>query len=105
VDTLLAGGHDVAAVDDLSTGHRRFLEAAEQSPRFDLVQLDLLEPGDRLLEVVDGADVVMHLAANADVRFGWDDPMRDAEQNFRATHAVLEAVRRTGVARLFFTST
>ena len=44
-----------------------------------------------------GADIVFHLAANADVRFGTDHPRRDLEQNTIATFNVLEAMRANGV--------
>ena len=47
-----------------------------------------------------GADAVIHLAANADVRFGWDAPRRDLEQNVLATHNVLEAMRAPACRRL-----
>lgn len=44
-----------------------------------------------------GCDFVFHLAANADVRFGLDDPRKDLEQNTIATWNVLEAMRTHGV--------
>jgi UDP-glucose 4-epimerase len=52
-----------------------------------------------------GADVVFHLAANADVRYGTEDPRRDLEQNTIATFNVLEAMRTNGVKRIAFSST
>jgi len=104
-DGLLAAGHDVVAVDNLSTGRESFLAGARQSPAFELVLLDLFTERDRLAEVVAGTDAVIHLAANADVRFGWQRPQRDLEQNVMVTCNVLEAMRATGVGRLLFSST
>ena len=52
-----------------------------------------------------GCDVVFHLAANADVRFGTDHPKRDLEQNTIATYHVLEAMRANGIRRIAFSST
>ena len=52
-----------------------------------------------------GADVVFHLAANADVRFGTEHPRRDLEQNTIATFNVLEAMRANGIKRIAFSST
>src|SRR5207344_2125057 len=52
-----------------------------------------------------GADVVYHMAANADVRFGLEHPRRDLEQNTIATFNVLEAMRANGVRRIAFSST
>ena len=104
VDRLLTLGHRVTGVDDLSTGQVEFLDEARAQPAFRLVRADLLNlPA--LREAVEGHDLVVHLAANADVRYGTDHPRRDLEQNTIATHNVLEAMRATGVRRLAFAST
>jgi UDP-glucose 4-epimerase len=52
-----------------------------------------------------GSEVIFHLAANADVRFGTDHPRRDLEQNTIATWNVLEAMRAQGARRIAFSST
>ena len=104
VDRLLDDGHDVTGFDNFSTGQAKFLERAQAAGRFRLVRGDLL--GDAgLAEAVAGAELVIHLAANADVRFGTDHPSRDLEQNVVATHNVLEAMRLGGVRRIAFSST
>ena len=106
VDRLLASGHRVTAYDNLSTGRKRFLHDALASPAFQLVYGDLLD-----VDALNGAmraseaELVFHLAANADVRFGTDHPRRDLEQNTMATFNVLEAMRATGVRRIAFSST
>lgn len=104
VDRLLDLGHDVTAFDNLSTGQPSFLDDARQSPRFRFVEGDTLEPGP-LAAAMAGSDVVVHLAANADVRFGTEHPRKDLEQNTIATFNVLEAMRATGVRRIAFSST
>jgi UDP-glucose 4-epimerase len=104
VDRLLAAGHTVTAYDNFSTGQLRFLEAAVQHPAFRLVEGDLMDLP-RLTEAVAGHDVVFHLAANADVRFGTQHPRKDLEQNTIATFNVLEAMRTNGVRRVAFSST
>ena len=104
VDRLLAGGHEVVAFDNLSTGQESFLEGARRHAGFTLVTGDLLDR-DSLTASMRGADVVFHLAANADVRFGTEDPRRDLEQNTIATFNVLEAMRANGVERIAFSST
>ena len=104
VDRLLAAGHTVTAYDNFSTGQLRFLDAAEQHPAFRLVEGDLMDLP-RLTEAVAGHDVVFHLAANADVRFGTQHPRKDLEQNTIATFNVLEAMRANGVRRVAFSST
>ena len=59
---------------------------------FTLVRGDTLDPA-ALTRAMRGADVVFHLAANADVRFGTEHPRKDLEQNTIATFNVLEAMR------------
>ena len=103
-DRLLRDGHEVTGYDNFSTGQEGFLQDALRSDRFRLHRRDLLEPG-ALAEAMAGADLVMHLAANADVRFGTQHPTKDLEQNTIATSHVLEAMRATGVKRIAFAST
>ncbi len=50
-------------------------------------------------------ELICHLAANADVRFGTQHPRRDLEQNTIATFNVLEAMRSCGARRIAFSST
>src|SRR5688572_26172554 len=104
VDRLLADGHEVTAYDNLSTGQRPFLAEAAGRPRFRLVEADVLD-APRLQAAMEGHDLVFHLAANADVRFGLEHPRRDVEQNTLATFNVLEAMRATGARRIAFSST
>jgi UDP-glucose 4-epimerase len=104
VDRLLDDGHTVVAFDNFSTGHEGFLKRASARPGFTLVRADTLQSR-ALADAMAGADVVFHLAANADVRFGTNDPRRDLEQNTIATFNVLEAMRETGVRRIAFSST
>src|SRR4051812_43853261 len=95
VDRLLSARDDVVAYDNFSTGVRSFLSVALTNPRFCLVEGDLLDTH-RLAESLRDIDVVFHLAANADVRFGTEHPRKDLEQNTIATFNVLEAMRANG---------
>lgn len=104
VDRLLQDGHEVTGYDNLVTGQREFLATAWASPAFNLVEGDLLDL-DGLARALDAVDIVFHLAANADVRFGTRHPRKDLEQNTIATWNVLEAMRQRGVARIVFAST
>jgi UDP-glucose 4-epimerase len=104
VDALLERGHSVTVYDNFSTGHKAFLERAHAALGFEMVEADLLD-SESLCAAIAGHDVVFHLAANADVRFGTRHPRRDLEQNTIVTHNVLEAVRLTGIKRLLFAST
>jgi UDP-glucose 4-epimerase len=103
-DRLLSLGHRVTGYDNFSTGRETFLQDALPHPAFELVRADLLF-FDTLRQALEGHDLVIHLAANADVRFGADHPRRDLEQNTLATWNVLEAMRLAGVRRIAFSST
>jgi UDP-glucose 4-epimerase len=104
VDRLLQRGDEVVAYDNLSTGMDEFLADARKSPRFTFIKADVLEEA-ALKRATEGVDVVFHLAANADVRFGTQHPRKDLEQNTIATYNVLEAMRANGVKKIAFSST
>ena len=103
-DRLLADGHTVVGYDNFSTGREEFLENARHSAGFEFHRGDLLDQP-ALEHAMAGADLVIHLAANADVRFGTEHPTKDLEQNTIATSNVLEAMRATGTRRIAFSST
>ena len=102
-DRLLAEGVGVVAYDSFATGQRRFVEGIEADARGEVIEGDVLDAA-ALREAMAGCDTVFHMAANADVRFGLDDPSRDFEQNTVGTFTVLEAMRATGVRRIVFAS-
>lgn len=103
-DALLAVGHSVTIFDNLSTGRREFIDDALCDDRCTMIEADLLDEA-TLRQAMAGHDAVVHLAANADVRFGWNHPRRDHEQNVVATMNVLEAMRFHGIRRILFSST
>ncbi|MSV27880.1 MAG: NAD-dependent epimerase/dehydratase family protein [Bryobacterales bacterium] len=104
VDAFLADGHEVTGYDNFVTGRLEFLESARRSERFTLIEADL-EDRAKLNAAVEGRDLIIHLAANADVRFGTLHPRKDLEQNTICTWNVLEAMRLAGVNRIAFSST
>jgi UDP-glucose 4-epimerase len=104
VDRLLAGGHQVTGIDNFSTGQSEFIESALANPNFKFFEIDLLSL-DALTIAFKGGEVVFHLSANADVRFGTEHPRRDLEQNTIATYNVLEAMRANGIKKIAFSST
>ena len=104
VDRLLAANHSVVAYDNFSTGQDAFLEIARSHPQFTIIRGDTLDlPA--LVEAMAGSEMVFHLAANADVRFGLEHPRKDLDQKTIATFNVLEAMRATGAQRIVFAST
>jgi UDP-glucose 4-epimerase len=104
VDRLLADGVEVVGWDNMSTGQERFVAEASRSRAFTLVRGDNLDLP-LLTRSMAGCDIVFHLAANADVRFGTEHPRRDLEQNTIATQNVLEAMRAGGIKTIAFSST
>ncbi len=104
VDKLLNDGNDVVAYDNFSTGKEEFLEKHKEDIDFKLVRGDLLD-FDHLCNAMRGADIVFHIAANADVRGGTQNTRIDLEQNTIATWNVLESMRRNNVKKIVFTST
>jgi len=104
VDRLLADGHQVMGIDNFSTGQRRFLEGALAYSNFRLFEIDLLDL-DALKQAFVGGETVFHFSANADVRFGTENPRRDLEQNTIATYNVLESMRANGIKKIAFSST
>jgi UDP-glucose 4-epimerase len=104
VDRLLVSGVRVAGYDNFSTGTTVFLAEANKRAGFSLVTGDVLDTGE-LGRAMAGADVVFHLSANADVRFGLEHPRKDLEQNTIGTFNVLEAMRANGIRDIVFSST
>ena len=104
VDRYLQLGHDVVGYDNFSTGREVFLHEALGNPHFRLVRADLLDL-ETLRAAMQGAQTVLHLAANADVRFGAEHPRRDLEQNTIATWNVVECARLNQVETVGFSST
>jgi len=104
VDRLLDDGEMVVGYDNFSTGMPEFIESANRHGNFTFVQGDLLDTRS-LTEAMRGSRRVVHLAANADVRFGLAHPRKDLEQNTIATFNVLEAMRANNVGEIAFSST
>jgi len=103
-DRILAEGNAVVAWDNFSTGQEQFLTRARSQGKFQLIRGDNLDIR-TLTRAMAGCDAVFHLGANADVRFGLEDPRKDLEQNTLATFNVLEAMRANGIRTILFSST
>jgi UDP-glucose 4-epimerase len=106
VDRLLAEGHAVDVVDDLSTGSMANLGAArsDHAHEFTFHQLDVRSPDVVELIVRRQPDVVYHLAAQADVRVSVARPVHDAEINVLGSLQVLEGARASGARKVVFAS-
>lgn len=97
---LLAAGHEVVVLDDLSRGHR-----AAIPPESRHIQADLLDAAAVREAVGEGFDGVLHFAALALVPESVTHPERYHRVNFIGTLNLLDAMREAGVGRLVFSST
>ena len=101
VDGLLAAGHDLRALDNFSTGHRRNL--AHLADDVDIVEGDL-RSYERVSWAVRGCDAVFHQGAMPSVPRSVQDPLTSSEINIGGTLNVLLAARDAGVRRVVFAS-
>jgi UDP-glucose 4-epimerase len=102
VDRLAPRG-PVTIFDNLSVGQRAFVADPLATGRATLVQADALDL-EALERAMAGHDLVVHLAANPEARWGLERTRLDLEQGTIATYNVLEAMRRARVPRLVFSS-
>lgn len=104
VDRLLAEGHEVDVIDDLSSGSLANLAEARAAGGRALTihQLDIRLPDTEDLIARRRPAVIFHLAAQIDVRVSVADPVLDADVNILGTLRVLEGARRAGTDRVVF---
>ena len=101
VPALLANGHCVRILDDLSTGKRSNLPL--DNPKVELIEGDVAD-ATVVAKAMAGCSAVVHLAAVASVQASVDDPVRTHQSNFIGTLNVCEAMRETGIKRVVFAS-
>ncbi len=99
-DALLAAGHQVTILDDLSSGRKENLP-----PNADLRIIDVRSQAAAEVVERERFDVLFHLAAQMDVRRSVEDPVFDAEVNLVGLLNLLEAARKAGTRQVVFAST
>ncbi len=99
VDRLVMEGHEAVVVDNLATGKRRNINRAARFYKMDIQswRLERVFRNER-------PNVVMHLAAQMDVRKSVEDPMFDAQVNVLGTLNVLQQAVKHGVRKVIFSS-
>lgn len=104
VDRLLAEGHAVDVVDDLSTGSLANLAAARTEGGHALTFHNVDVRSEDVVELMARREpeVVFHLAAQADVRVSVERPVFDADVNILGSIRVLEGARKAGSAKVVF---
>jgi len=89
-ESLLASGHEVWALDDLSTGRAENFRSYVESSRFHFVNGDVTQLS-TVRGLVESSDLVYHLAAAVGVRYVLENPLRSLTTNIRGTEVVLHA--------------
>jgi UDP-glucose 4-epimerase len=98
-EALIAKGHEVFVLDDLSTGSRQNLAGLEGKPRFQFIPGSVLDQ--TILErIVDQVDYIYHLAAAVGVELVVRSPVFTIEDNVRGTENILAAAARRKVGVL-----
>jgi len=105
-EKLAARGDEVTGYDNFDAFYdrsvkERNLAALRASPRVRFVEGDIRD-GAALMPLLEGVDVVVHLAAKAGVRPSLRDPAAYVSTNIAGTTSVLEAARAAGVSRMVF---
>jgi UDP-glucose 4-epimerase len=99
-DQLVAAGHEVAVVDNLSTGRREFVPA-----QAGFYQYDITSPEAAALIRSWRPQALVHHAAQMNVRFSVADPVADARDNILGSLNLLQASLEGGVQKIIFAST
>jgi UDP-glucose 4-epimerase len=97
------GTQRVVIYDNFTSGQRSYLEGLMDDPRLSVMEADLKEV-ERVRAAMVGCDTVFHLAANPDIAKAITQPDIDFWEGTYLTQNVLEAMRQTGAARIFYTS-
>ena len=103
IDRLVARGDKVSVVDNLSSGVIEFIQGHIDSGAVIFHNADLKNL-DGLVPLMEGIDMVYHLAANPDIRLGTKITDTDLNEGTIATYNVLEAMRLSGVGKIAFAS-
>ncbi|MGA1493989.1 MAG: NAD-dependent epimerase/dehydratase family protein [Rhodothermales bacterium] len=99
-DALVAGGHEVHVLDDLSGGFETQIPGDATLHKMDIRHEDV-----ELLWKEEGFEVMFHLAAQMDVRRSVADPRYDADVNVGGLLNLMEAGRKHGLKKVVFSST
>jgi UDP-glucose 4-epimerase len=102
-DALLAQGHQVTVIDDLSTGSIQNIAHLKHQPGFDYV-IDTVMNERLTAELIDHADVVFHLAAAVGVKLIVEAPVRTIETNVHGTEIVLKHGAKKGKLTVIFST-
>lgn len=92
-EKLLATGHEVVAIDDLSTGSLDNIKHIQNNPRFEFVY-DNVRNSEIMHVLIDRCDVIFHLAAAVGVQLIVDNPVHTIETNIHGSEVVLSIANK-----------
>jgi UDP-glucose 4-epimerase len=102
-EALLAEGHKVVVIDNLSTGSMDNIRHLKTQDRFEYV-IETIENEPLLAELIDAADVVFHMAAAVGVKLIVEEPVRTIETNVHGTELVLKHAAKKGKLVVVFST-
>jgi UDP-glucose 4-epimerase len=105
VDSLSEKGYELLVIDDLSSGSEANLSGARARTSVELVKEDISSQAAAKALITFKPDVVLHHAAQMNVRRSVTEPSFDADKNVLGTVNMLEAARIAGVEKFIFSST
>jgi UDP-glucose 4-epimerase len=94
-EALLAAGHSVTVVDDLSTGSLDHLAGVLKNPNFRFVRETVLDIS-TMTSLIDRCDLIYHLAAAVGVQLIVDEPVHTIETNIHGSEVVLDLANKFG---------
>ncbi len=92
-ETLLKQGHEVVAIDDLSTGSLDNLSPVMQNPQFRFV-MDNVRNSEIMHVLIEQCDMIFHLAAAVGVQLIVDEPVHTIETNIHGSEVVLNIANK-----------
>ncbi len=103
VDKLMETGHSVKVIDNLCSGSLSRIAKHLQVSNFEFIEMNV-EDTNLLVDAINGAEIVIHLASNPDIARAASEPRIDFTQGTVLTESVAEASRITGVGKILYAS-
>ena len=103
VDKLVYSNVSVRALDNLSTGKISNLKSCDGKKNYEFVKIDL-NNSEEIRKSLKDIKNLFHMAADPEVRTGYEDPSSSYRENLRNTFLLLEEVRKADVEKFIFAS-
>src|SRR5438270_7876528 len=100
---MIFQGNDVTVIDNFSVGNMKNLNSCNGKKTFHLIKNDLNNPT-KLRKSLKNINVVFHMAADPEVRTGYENPKIAYRENIQNTFHLLENIRKSNVDKIIFSS-